>query len=83
MLEARRPGASLCPSEVARALATEEPALRALLPAIRAVAAELARRGELLVTRGGRPVDPAAVRGPVRYALPVAARNPDARRPDD
>lgn len=74
LLARRRPGASLCPSEVARALAADAPAWRALLPLVRAVAGELARQGRLEVSRGGRPVDPADPRGPVRLALPRGER---------
>ncbi len=58
------PGATACPSEVARALDPED--WRALMDPVRAVAARLSALGELEVTRGGAPVDPATARGPIR-----------------
>lgn len=64
---ARGPGRTVCPSEVARALADE---WRPLMPAVREVATELAEAGRIVVTQKGRRVDPRAVRGPVRLARP-------------
>jgi hypothetical protein len=55
--------ASLCPSEVARRFG---PGWRALMPVVRRVAADMA---EIEVTQRGRPVDPAAARGPIRFRL--------------
>lgn len=69
LVGAARPGASVCPSEVARALAAGEAAWRALLPAVRRVAG-LAREGQLRVTQRGREVDPLAARGPIRFRRP-------------
>ena len=60
---ARGVGRTLCPSEVARALADD---WRPLMPAVRAVAAELAEAGRIVVTQKGRAVDPRTARGPVR-----------------
>ncbi|MCL6609448.1 MAG: DUF3253 domain-containing protein [Geminicoccaceae bacterium] len=78
-LAARRPGASLCPSEIARALAPQEGAWRALMPVIRAVAARLAAAGELRVTQRGRPVDALAARGPIRLSRSPAGSGPGDR----
>jgi len=78
-LAARRPGASLCPSEIARALAPAEGVWRALMPEIRAVAARLAAAGELRVTQRGRPVDPLTARGPIRLSRPPAGAGPGDR----
>lgn len=66
LLAARTHEASLCPSEVARALAPE-PAWRALMPSVVAVARDLARRGTLRITQGTaeRSPDDAFV-GPIR-----------------
>ncbi len=64
---ARGPGRTICPSEVARALADE---WRPLMPAVREVATELAEAGRIVVTQKGRRVDPRAVRGPVRLTRP-------------
>jgi hypothetical protein len=65
MTRARR--GSLCPSEVARAFG---PGWRALMPRVRAVAAELAAEGVVVVTQRGSPVDARAARGPIRLAAP-------------
>lgn len=64
---ARAPGRSVCPSEVARALARD---WRPLMPEVRAVAAELADQGLVVATQRGRPVDPRTARGPVRLHRP-------------
>jgi hypothetical protein len=73
LLAARDDGKTICPSEVARAIAPQ--GFRALMPAVRAVAAELCARGAIVVTQRGRPVDVTRARGPVR--LGVAARLPE------
>lgn len=70
LLAARRPGATICPSEVARALAPGDGPWRACMPRIRAVAQTLVQQGRLCVTRGGRAVDPARPAGPIRLGLP-------------
>lgn len=69
LLTRRGPGKTICPSEVARALRTD---WRPLMPAVRAVAADLAASGELAVTQKGRPADPVTARGPIRLGLPEA-----------
>lgn len=50
----RRSPASICPSEVARALCADEVEWRALMPAVRVAALELAREGRLLITQRGK-----------------------------
>ncbi|RBI86823.1 DUF3253 domain-containing protein [Rhodosalinus halophilus] len=62
LARARGPGKSFCPSEAARALAQD---WRPLMPEVRRVAAKL----PLHATQKGRPVDPAAARGPIRLSL--------------
>ena len=59
---------SICPSEAARALSTEEPEWRALMPAVRAVAAELADAGQIAVTQRGTKVDVRSAKGPIRLS---------------
>ena len=76
LLAARRPGASICPSEVARAVGG--PAWRALLPAVRAAAARLAARGQLEVTQRGQVVDVAGAVGPVRLRRAAQPRGEGA-----
>jgi hypothetical protein len=72
VLARRAPGASACPSEVARSLSADQ--WRPLMPAVRRVAATLALQGRLLITQRGTPVDPqrvldGGVRGPLRLKL--------------
>ena len=69
LLARRRPDATICPSEVARALAPSD-AWRALMPAVVEVARTLARDGEVEITQRGvaRPPDEAFV-GPIRIRL--------------
>ncbi len=62
----RGPDKTICPSDVARALAQDEAAWRALMPRVRAVATELADRGEIAVLQKGVPVDAQSARGPIR-----------------
>jgi hypothetical protein len=67
LLRQRAPDASICPSDVARALASDEPAWRALMPSIRDAAAALARSEGIVITQGVDRVDPANVdHGPIR-----------------
>lgn len=66
----RGPGKSICPSEVARALAPEEDAWRRLMGPVRAAAIRLARQGKVEVLRKGKPVDPEAeIRGVIRLRI--------------
>lgn len=65
-----RPDASICPSEVARTLASDDAAWRALMPEIRAAAARLADLGRIRVTQRGRIVCARSARGPIRFSLP-------------
>ena len=70
----RGAGKSICPSEVARALAgNDEKVWRVLMHPIREAAMGLAREGRLQILRKGKPV-PAdePVRGVIRLALPRA-----------
>jgi hypothetical protein len=67
LLAARRPEASICPSDVARALASEESEWRASMPAIRNVAARLARAHVIRITQGDKTLPPAQIEhGPIR-----------------
>lgn len=72
LLAARSPASSISPSEVARALAPhDEAAWRALMPRVRTVAARLAARGQLRITRRGATLDPERLgRGPIRLHAP-------------
>jgi glucose/arabinose dehydrogenase len=69
LLAKRAPSSSICPSEVARALSSDEPTWRALMPQVRRVAVTLMTDGRLRITRRG--VDVAADdvdSGPIRLA---------------
>ena len=68
LLDARRAGTSICPSEAARAVDPE--GWRDLMPAARAAAGRLAAAGSVEVTQGGEVVDVADARGPVRVPRP-------------
>jgi hypothetical protein len=52
-LSRRTAESSICPSEVARALQSDEAAWRALMPQVREVAAVMRDAGRLRITRGG------------------------------
>jgi hypothetical protein len=67
LLGARREAASICPSDVARTLSSDEARWRALMPAVRAVAARLAESGVIRITQGETTVPPAQIdNGPIR-----------------
>lgn len=68
LLDQRRPDASICPSEAARAV--DPDGWRELMPAARDAAGRLAAAGEVEVTQGGAVVDVAGARGPVRVRRP-------------
>jgi Protein of unknown function (DUF3253) len=68
LLDDRRDGATICPSEAARAVDPE--GWRELMPAARAAAGRLAAAGQVQVTRRGEVVDVATTRGPVRVRRP-------------
>lgn len=70
-VEARGAGKSICPSEVARALAPE---WRGLMNRIRAIAATLSREERIDILRKGKPVEPDAMKGVIRLSLRAAAR---------
>ena len=66
LAEARGPTGSICPSEVARALASE---WRSLLPAVRRTAVHLAAAGRIDILRKGKPVAAEAARGVIRLRV--------------
>jgi hypothetical protein len=67
----RGAGKSICPSEVARAIAgPDETVWRLLMHPVREAAFRLAREGRLQVLRKGRPIAPEQARGVIRLALP-------------
>ncbi len=76
LLSARAAGATVCPSEAARRVATpasgdapEEEAWRALMEPARAAARRLVAAGRVEITQGGHVVDPSTAKGPIRVRL--------------
>jgi len=61
---------SICPSEVARALAGDGE-WRPLMGPVRQAAVSLSREGALEILRKGKPVAPEQVRGVIRLRRPV------------
>jgi len=64
LLAARDRGATICPSEAARAVAPDS--WRSLMEHARRAARRLARDGRVEITQNGKPVNPTDFRGPVR-----------------
>lgn len=64
LLDARSAGATICPSEAARAVGGDE--WRALMEPARSAARRLVASGVVEITQGGRVVDPSTARGPIR-----------------
>ena len=60
-------GGSICPSEVARAVACgDETAWRPLMEDVRRAARRLCEKGKIEITQNGSRVDPSRARGPIR-----------------
>lgn len=68
LLQQRRAGATVCPSEVARALWPDM--WRPQMQRVRDAARRLAARGAVRVLQSGRAVDAATARGPIRLGPP-------------
>ena len=64
LLATRAGGASICPSEAARAVGGDD--WRTLMQPARAAARRLTTSGQVEITQGGRVVDPSTARGPIR-----------------
>lgn len=65
LLAARAGGATVCPSEAARAVGTED-TWRELMEPARRAARRLVAAGEVEITQGGTVVDPSTAKGPIR-----------------
>ncbi len=68
MLSERARDASLCPSEVARAVAPDD--WRPWMEPVRRAARRLVDAGAVEITQNGRVVDPSSARGAIRIRLP-------------
>ena len=64
LLDHRVAGATICPSEAARAVGGDE--WRSLMEPARAAARRLEAAGKVDITQGGRIVDPSTAKGPIR-----------------
>lgn len=77
-LHAAKPGSTIAPEVVARAIGTAKArpsdrpnAWRRYLAAVKQQALHLARQGRIEIVRKGKPVDLADFKGVVRYRLPT------------
>jgi hypothetical protein len=66
---AREPGKTICPSEAARLIGGD--GWRARMGEVRAVAVRLAQAGRIVITRKGKPVNPADFKGVYRLRRPL------------
>lgn len=64
LLDDRAAGATICPSEAARAVGGEQ--WRDLMEPARKTARRLVTTGEVEITQGGHVVDPSTAEGPIR-----------------
>jgi hypothetical protein len=70
------PGKSVDPAAVARAVGGSHPdGWGPLMKDVRRIALRLAGNGRLVILRKGQPVDPAALKGIYRLALPDRGRD--------
>ncbi|MEO1066604.1 MAG: DUF3253 domain-containing protein [Pseudomonadota bacterium] len=64
LIEARGPGKTICPSEVARAVAgSNAKEWRLLMKPVKAIAVALAKDGKVTIRRKGKIIDPDAIKG--------------------
>ena len=83
------PGKSIEPADAAKALQPEQ--WQRMLPKVKATALGLMRQGRLTITKKGKVIDPAQMKGVIRLRLPteaetaaaLAARPPVPERDDD
>jgi len=66
LLSHRRAGATICPSDAARAVTGSGNDWRPLMDEARSAAAELVETGEVVITQHGEVVDLDTARGPIR-----------------
>ena len=71
LLAQRAEAATICPSDAAREVGgADAESWRALMEPTRRAARRLVERGDVVITQGGKVVDPATARGPIRIRLP-------------
>jgi len=77
---------SICPSEAARRVAAENGVpdnWRWMMKPLRSIAQEMARAGEIVILRKGKPIAPEDLRGVVRLAVADYKGGQDRGDPDD
>lgn len=67
LLQARKPGASICPSEAARAVFGQD--WRERMPHVRAVANQMAGQSQIEICQKGVVIDPVTAKGPIRLRI--------------
>lgn len=73
LLGERAPGASICPSEAARAVGAED--WQALMEPARAAARRLVGQGAIEITQRGVVVDASTAKGPIRLRSAATTRS--------
>lgn len=63
-------GKSIEPADVAKEMQAEN--WQRLLPKVKATALGMMRQGRLTITKKGKPIDPAQMKGVIRLRLPTA-----------
>jgi len=66
LLATRDEGATICPSDAARAACATEDGWRDLMEPARRAARRLVASGDVVITQDGRVVDPSTAKGPIR-----------------
>lgn len=69
-VEACGVGKTICPTDAARAVSAAN--WRRALPNVKAEAVRLAKAGQIMIYRKGKPVDPNNFKGVIRLGLPQA-----------
>jgi hypothetical protein len=75
LLHARKSGASVCPSEVARTV--DQDHWETLMEPTRCAARRLVAQGIVEITQAGIIVDPSSARGPIRIRLASVTSEPE------
>lgn len=78
LLAGRGEGKSICPSEVPRLLLGEAGPWRSHLKRVRSIAQSLAKTGQVVILRHGKPVGDGPVKGVVRLARGPSFEGPDS-----
>jgi hypothetical protein len=66
LLASRAATSTICPSDVARDVTSNEDEWRALMEPVRRAARRMVAAGEVEITQGGSVVDPSTAKGPIR-----------------